>query len=304
MKSEVSFFGRRCALMRAAVLSFVGFASVGCLPQAVWAQQVIGTDGTIAVTEIDLRAAAELFPLAARSGVLSRRENIVEQAQGVYLRRALTAEAVRDGQDKDAVVQGLLTLMRERVLSDARLGALDESTALPEAALESYAQAAYKADPKRFEHGPQARVRHILVRNSGPEAKAKAEALMTQLKGGASFEVLAQQNSGDVATLSKGGDLGYVDIATMSDAFQAALAELKNPGDLSGIVQTDVGYHIVKLEGRREAGLLPYDEVRTALRAEARTRALQDARAEKINKLLAPFKVDQDAAEAFSRRYR
>lgn len=271
---------------------------------AVSAQTVLGSGNGVAVTDMDMRATAELIPLNTRAGLLSRKENVEEQSKGLYLRRVLAEEAVRTGADKNPVVQALLNLARERILSDAVLGALDATKAPSDEALEQYAQAAYKATPVRFQQPGQTRARHILLRNTGPEAKAKAEALLAQLKGGASFEALAQAQSDDVTTSGKGGDLGFFDPSTMVRPFQAAVAELKNPGDLSGVVESDFGYHLIKLEERRPAGILPYSEVREALRTEARTRAQQEARAEKINKLLEQYKSDPAALEAFTQRYR
>lgn len=305
MEIEVTYFKtRHHALLRAAALSFVGIAAAFALLSPAIAQSVLGSDGNVKVTDLDMRATAELIPLATRSGLLSRSENVEQQAKGIYLRRRIAEEAARTGLDKSPVVEGLIALARERILSDAVLGAFDAANAPGDAALESYAQAAYKADPSRFQAGAQVHARHILLRNTGPEAKAKAGNLLAQIKGGASFEAIAQAQSDDITTSAKGGDLGFISPDTTFKPFQAALAELKNPGDLSGVVETDVGYHLIKLEARREAGVLPYAEVREPLRAEARTRAQQEARAEKINKLLEQFKADPAAIEAFTKRYK
>jgi peptidyl-prolyl cis-trans isomerase C len=295
---------RRGALLRTAALFILGVGSALCPASPAFAQSVLGAGGDVKITDLDMRATAELIPLASRAGLLSRKENIEQQAQGLYLRRALAQEAVRTGADQAPIVQALITLARERILSDAVLGALDASKAPADAVLESYAQSAYKADPARFKAGEQVRARHILIRNTGPEAKAKAEGLLAQIKAGASFEAVARAQSEDITTASKGGDLGFFSPESMVKPFQAGLADLKNPGDLSGIVESEFGYHLIKLEGRRSAGVLPYAEVREGLRAEARTRAQQEARAEKINKLLEKFKADPAAIEAFTQRYK
>ncbi|GAC1602814.1 MAG: peptidylprolyl isomerase [Ramlibacter sp.] len=295
---------RRDALLRTAALFILGVAAVVCPASPALAQSVLGAGGDVKITDLDMRATAELIPLSARAGLLSRKENIEQQAQGLYLRRALAEEAIRTGIDQTPIVQALITLARERILSDAVLGALDASKVPSDAVLESYAQSAYKADPSRFKAGEQTHARHILIRNTGPEARARAEKLLEQIKGGKSFEALARADSEDSTTSAKGGDLGFFSPDTMVKPFQAGLAELKNPGDVSGIVESDFGYHLIKLESRRPAGVLPYAEVREALRTEARTRALQEARAEKINKLLEQFKADPAAIDAFTQRYK
>jgi peptidyl-prolyl cis-trans isomerase C len=305
MEIQLTFLKtRRDALLRTAALFILGVAVFVCPVSPAFAQSVLGAGGDVKITDLDMSATAQLIPLASRAGLLSRKENVVQQAEGLYLRRALAQEAVRTGVDQTPIVQTLIKLARERILSDAVLGAFDASNVPADAVLESYAESAYKADPGRFQAGEQVHARHILIRNTGPESKAKAEKLLAQIKAGASFEAIAKAQSDDTTTSAKGGDLGFFTPDSMVKPFQAGLAELKNPGDVSGIVESDFGYHIIKLESRRPAGILPFSEVRESLRTEARTRALQEARAGKINKLLEQFKADPAAIEAFTQRYK
>ncbi|MDB5944744.1 MAG: PpiC-type peptidyl-prolyl cis-trans isomerase [Ramlibacter sp.] len=294
---------RPAAWMRRAVLSFLGVAIAAAVAAPASAQAVLGSGADINITDIDMKAAAELVPLSARAGVLARPQNVEQQAQGLFLRRSLAAEAVKSGVDKDPVVAALIQLSRERILTDALMAAQDVAASPSDAALESYAQAAYKAEPKRFEQQAQTRVRHILIRNDGPQAKARAEELLARIKGGASFEVVAREQSDDIETSANGGDLGFFPAGKMVKPFEDAVDAIKNPGEVAGPVLTDFGYHLIKLEARRPAGILPYAEVREALRAEARGRAQREARTEKINKLLAQFKADPAAIEAFAQQY-
>lgn len=303
MQVAVGFFSRLHA-SRAVAFSFIGLIAAISLMQPA-AAQVLGSGANVQVTDADLKAAVIGAPTeAARASLLAIPKNVDTQAQGIFLRRLLAQEAERDGLDKDPAVQAQVRLMRERVFSDARMEAFDKANSPPDAALESYAQSAYKADTKRFTVGELTRARHILIQNEGPDSLAKAQALLARLKAGEPFETLAGQNSFDLVSGPKGGDLGFFGPGTMVKEFEAAVAELKNPGDLSGIVKTDFGYHIIRLEERRPGGVLPYAEVREGLRAEARTRALRDAREQMINKMLAQFKTDPAAIEAFTQQYR
>jgi peptidyl-prolyl cis-trans isomerase C len=303
MQVAVDFFSRRHA-SRAVAFSLMGLIAAISLTQPA-AAQVLGSGANVHVTGADLKAAVIGAPTeAARASLLAVPKNVDTQAQGIFLRRLLAQEAERDGLDKDPAVQAQMRLMRERIYSDARMEAFDKANSPPDAALESYAQSAYKADPKRFTVGEQTRARHILIKDEGPDSMAKAQAILARLKAGESFEKLAAEDSFDLVSGPKGGDLGFFGPGMMVKEFEAAVAELKNPGDLSGIVKTDFGYHIIKLEERRPGGVLPYAEVREGLRAEARTRALRDAREQMINKMLAQFKTDPAAIEAFTQQYR
>ncbi len=78
------------------------------------------------------------------------------------------------------------------------------------------------------------------------DAKKKAEDVLAKVKAGQDFAELAKKYSDD-STASKGGDLGFVKKGTLVPEFEDALWKLKNPGDVSGLVKTVYGYHIIKL---------------------------------------------------------
>ena len=304
MQVAVGFFSRLHA-SRAVAFYFFGLIAAISLAQPAAAQMTLGSGGNVQVTDADLKAAVLGAPSeAARASLLSVPKNVDIQAQGIFLRRLLAQQAERDGLDKDPAVEAQVRLMRERIYSDARMDAFDKANSPPEAALEPYAQNAYQADAKRFTVGEQSRARHILIKNEGPDSMARAQALLARLKAGEPFDKLAADNSFDLVSGPRGGDVGFFGPGTMVKEFEAAVAELKNPGDLSGVVKSEFGYHIIRLEERRAGGVLPYEEVREALRAEARTRALRDAREEMINKMLAQFKTDPAAIEVFTQQYR
>lgn len=98
--------------------------------------------------------------------------------------------------------------------------------------------------------------RHILIRVNDPsedaKAKAKAETLQARLMGGADFNLLAQENSQDQNSAGKGGELGWFTRDEFGPEFGNAVAGLQ-PGQVSSPVRTQAGYHLVKLEGTRQA---------------------------------------------------
>jgi len=123
----------------------------------------------------------------------------------------------------------------------------------------------YAGNRESFEIPEQVRARHILVQfdekddDAAKKAKrAKVEGLLAQLKGGASFEDLARANS-DCPSAAEGGDLGFFGRGQMVPAFDEAVFALKT-GETSGIVETEYGYHLVRLEERKDAGMVPEKE--------------------------------------------
>jgi foldase protein PrsA len=97
---------------------------------------------------------------------------------------------------------------------------------------------------------------HILVMPRGTDAKAdfearvKIEGILQKIKKGESFADLAKKNSDDMGSASKGGELGYFTTGMMVPEFEKAVFALK-PGQLSEIVKTSYGYHIIKMEATR-----------------------------------------------------
>lgn len=101
----------------------------------------------------------------------------------------------------------------------------------------------------------QTHVRHILVRTSAilnaDQAKAKIDALYQQLKSGGDFATLARDNSDDPGSAKDGGDLGWLDPGTTVPEFQATMEKLQ-PGEMSEPFQSQYGWHILQVLGRRE----------------------------------------------------
>lgn len=91
----------------------------------------------------------------------------------------------------------------------------------------------------------EVRASHILV-----TSEAEAKMLLGKIKGGADFAALAKQYSKDPGSAAKGGDLGYFPTGTMVEPFEKAAFSLK-PGEVSGIVQSPFGYHIIKVADSR-----------------------------------------------------
>jgi len=127
------------------------------------------------------------------------------------------------------------------------------------------AKAFYDAHPDVFTTGERIHARHILVKvdpSAAPEQKAashrKAERLLGRVKGGEDFAKVAMDSS-DCPSAPKGGDLPEFGHGEMVAPFEAA-AFLLQPGQLSDIVETQFGYHIIKVEGRTVSKTVPYDQ--------------------------------------------
>ena len=254
----------------------------------------------VVVTPVDIQAEALRIPLEHRKEALSQPANLQQAASNLFIRRSLAVQAQLDGLDKDPVTMAALQIARERVLSDAKFARMDATSKPADAAIESYAQNMYKAEPKRFERPEEISVRHILIAKDTEGAEAKAHKILADLKAGAVFAEVAKAQSQDPGSAARGGELGYLPKGSTVPEFEQAASALQKKGDLSGVVKTQFGYHILKLEDRRSAGKVPYAEARETLRREAEARILAEKRAAVVQRLVDAAKVNDDAIKALA----
>lgn len=280
------------------VLVFAFLCCLGTLPATA---QVLVSGSGVTVTAQDMQSDLLRVPPEVRANTFSRPSEVQNNASNIFVRRGLAAEALRAGLDQNPTVSAALALARDRVLSDARLAQIDQANLPSEQALLAYAQSAYKANTQRFEAPEQVRIRHILILVSEPGARATAEQLLKDLKAGADFEKMAKARSQDPGSAASGGDLGLVSRGRMVKPFEDAAFKLTQPGTLSDVVETNFGFHIIKLDGKRLAGLRSFEEVKDTLLKEARATLIGNARAEERDRILKYAEFDGAAIEAFAK---
>ncbi|PFG45926.1 peptidyl-prolyl cis-trans isomerase D [Vibrio sp. ES.051] len=123
----------------------------------------------------------------------------------------------------------------------------------------------YDENLDKYSSEEQRRVAHILVEG---DDEAKAQAVLDALNAGANFATLAQEKSDDFGSAENGGDLGWIERDVMDPSFEDAAFALKNPGDISGLVKSDFGYHIIKLEDLKNSVAKPFSEVSAEIKQE------------------------------------
>lgn len=134
----------------------------------------------------------------------------------------------------------------------------------------------YDAHPERFRQGEERRASHILIQAARDgdaaalkAAKEKAEALLKQARANpADFARLAKENSQDPGSAEKGGDLGFFARGAMVKPFEDAAFGLAREGDLSDVVQSDFGFHIIRLSGIKAEKARAFDEVKAEILGE------------------------------------
>jgi peptidyl-prolyl cis-trans isomerase C len=289
-------------------LSFASLLLAALLPAATLptpaaAQALVKGQG-IEISAADVRAAAQDTPEPRRTTLFGRAVNVQRLAEDLFVYRSLAAQALAQGLDKDPQAAAQLGLMRDRFLAGLTLDRLNQSVTPSAADLTRHANELYRADPDKYASSEQVHARHILIARAGQDnPREKAEDLLRQLKAGASFDDLARAHSADPGSAAKGGDLGWFEPKTMVQEFQDGLAELKEPGQMSGIVESQFGFHIIRLEGRRPAGQRSFDEVRETIEAGILAQRREEAKRDLIRALRQEAKSDPQAIEEVAKGF-
>ena len=286
----------------AACLALLGLAA-GVQAAGPLAQGTVPGAGQVSIDSADLGADMQRIPPEVRHDMLQQPETMKRLATNLYTRRALAERARAKGLEQRREVAAALALARARVLSDALLAFdVDKSNTPSDDKALALAKTMYQANPADYARPEQVRVRHILIapgKDKDDAAAAKEAAdLLAQVRGGADFATLAKEHSADPGSAAKGGDLGFFAHGRMVPAFDAAAFALQKPGDLSDVVKTQFGYHILQLEERKPAGPQSFDEVKEMLLDKVRQAEIQKGRAELAGQLEATMKLDEAALKA------
>jgi peptidyl-prolyl cis-trans isomerase D len=155
----------------------------------------------------------------------------------------------------------------------------------------------YDSSKEDFKQPESAHVLHILIKvdpSASAEvdaaARAKAEDLVRQLRGGADFAALARANSGDPSSAGQGGDMGFFNRGDMVEAFDNAAFTVPLNTISDPIRTKEYGYHIIKVLERRAAGYRTFEEVRTQLAAQAADQTAKDQARDEIARIATRLK--------------
>ncbi|MGQ4807943.1 Peptidyl-prolyl cis-trans isomerase D [Candidatus Entotheonellaceae bacterium PAL068K] len=167
----------------------------------------------------------------------------------------------------------------------------------------------YAAHPEAFQRQEQVRVRHILFKvaqdasqEQDAESRAKADAVLAELRDGADFAALAEAHTDDTATADKGGDLGFFSRGQMVKSFEEAAFALP-VGQVSDVVRTPFGYHILRVEDKTDAEVKPLLEVRQEIIAKVREEKARDAALAFVDDLMVALEEAPDQFAALAAQH-
>lgn len=148
-------------------------------------------------------------------------------------------------------------------------------------------EAFYQQNLSQYQTPEEVRASHILLKTEGKDeaqVRARAEEVLKRARSGEDFAALAKEFSEDESNNTNGGDLSYFGRGAMVPEFEQAAFAMK-PGEISDLVQTSFGFHIIKLVERRDATTRPLDDVRAEIEDQLKSQKAQ-AQAESQAKAL------------------
>jgi peptidyl-prolyl cis-trans isomerase C len=221
-------------------------------------------DRVITVTEFDQEM--EQLPPALKALVVTdkgRREFL----QKLIERELLLQEGVKKGFDKDEEILRKVEQFKQGLIIEALT---EKLCAGKDEVSDKEVEAYYKGNKGKFSLGERVRVRHIMVKTM-----SEAQEIKDRLNRGEDFIALAKQYS-IWPTKQQGGDLGYITRGMVDKSFADAAFALKRRGEISGIVKTKLGFHIIRLEDRLGPHQLTLAEVREEIRKFLRDKKRQE----------------------------
>jgi peptidyl-prolyl cis-trans isomerase C len=245
-------------------------------PAAVTPETVVATVGGEPVTEGDLSFAAE--DLAQDLAQMPPEERRAFLLRVLIDMKVMAGAAKSAGMDQTPIFAQRLKYLEERALRRAYF-----ADAIAGKVTEEAIRADYDAFVAQFKPQDEVHARHILV-----ETKEEADAIKADLDGGADFAAIAKEKSIDPGSGANGGDLGFFAKGMMVPEFETAAFALVNAGDVSEPVQSQFGWHIIKLDEKRQSKPPTFEQVAPQIQQQVLMRVFN----EKVEELMSDVKIE------------
>ena len=196
-----------------------------------------------------------------RSQLLSKPGFFHELAESLVVIRSLSKEALDSGLLDERQVAWEARHVHQRALVSKYREAYIQDV-FRDMDWDKLAREAYLAEPERYQQAAQVSASHVLITTNGrtdEEALALLADIRTRLEAGEDFGALASEFSEDQSARRNKGALGFFPRGVMDPAFADTAFALEEVGELSEPVKSQFGYHLIRLDGKREAGLKDFE---------------------------------------------
>ena len=228
----------------------------------------------------------ERLPAPSRS-YLAAPERKRQFIENLVVNDLLYAEGTQAGYDKDPEITRQVDDLRRRLVVQRVM----RKYQAPSAVTDEQVKAQYDQNPALYSTS-QVHASHILVKDENSARQLLAEVKAHPEK----FADLAREKSTDTVSAKKGGDLGTFSPGRMLPEFDKVAFALQ-PGEISDVVKTQYGYHIIMVTERKDGEPRPFDQVKEHIRAALRNKMVQDQVQGHLDELkkTADLKIDENA---------
>ena len=249
-------------MRKTSLLAALAFAITSAMAAQQASAPILVEDRDVKVDRLDFEASLLRIPEDTRGNILMSYDRVASMVDNIFIARVLASKARESGIDKEPLVQRRMEQAAEAVLADVYVARLERDAI--QTNLEQRARELYRADPSKYKTEEQVHIQQILVNMHGrtrDQATERAKMIAAKAQAGEDFLTLAGQYSDDSEKRINKGDLGFTSPKALAAGIRNALAPLK-PGQVIGPVETEHGFHVVKLVERKAPQQLTYDMVR------------------------------------------
>jgi peptidyl-prolyl cis-trans isomerase C len=204
-------------------------------------------------------------PLDGQINLLRNNERLKEIVGRYYFDAMIADDARELGLDKDPIIKARLDSLMNQELTRIRKEVMAKE---PVPDMSGLAKDYYKAHKEEFHREEQVWVAHIMIgyeNHSTAEAKKIAQEIHQAVLDGEDFTELAMARSEDPSVKHNQGDLGWLQRTALVKPFADAAFALKKKGEISPVVQSKFGFHVIKFFDKKAAMLTPFEEIKEAL---------------------------------------
>ncbi|MBA4418021.1 MAG: peptidylprolyl isomerase [Syntrophus sp. (in: bacteria)] len=215
--------------------------------------KVLATIDDDKITTEEFSKALDKIPMNMKMVVAteSGKKNYLDN---MIMKRLILREAKKEKIDSDKDFLERLDEIKDQLLMETLLKKkLSMDGKLTDEDLKKY----YDAHKEEFKKDGEINTRHVLVKT-----EEEAKQIQAKIQKGDDFSDLAKKYSIDPNAKTTGGDIGFHPKGTLLPEYEAAAFKLKKVGQISGIVKTQFGYHIIRLEGAKPATYVAFEEVK------------------------------------------
>ena len=269
-------------------------------------QEILACKGAAVLTQASVDGAFSRIPEKDRLAFIRDGAKVDMMVNSLLRAEVVALDAEKAGFASQPEVQQRMLLAARKELAEAWL--VEVTARAPEVDYSAMAHEDYLVHPNSYRKAVTLDVSHILIgtKERKPE---EALALATQLKGEletdpSRFEAMVQEYSDDPGKSSNSGQYPDMKKGQMVKPFEAAAFAMKEPGEISDPVETEYGYHIIRLNGVSGGDVPPYDSVKEEATARMKAKYLETYRTNYLQNILKdPVVLPEGSVEIMARRH-